>query len=455
MTSEITTCNHLVKLNLLDLDIGKLDCSFKINNMIVYTENDTLFIVIEDIPIRSFEGLSGSSVKHRPQVIKILNILSFFTGSTITIYDIFSQTTSKNEYSEKFINIKNNYIVHDEVDLTPALENFKKRYEKKEFVINSLLNLWAKATYLLTIDDFRVLLLDEATLNYIQIIEILSDDTKLEYEKIINKKAEELVTRYYNEILFDEHIITSEIQSNFKNIKKELNGVGVSFKTKVKYFCKKMGLLDDKISNLIEKIVDIRNNIAHGKIVDYDIMEYPWSPFMNKVEKNRNIAKIIEVFSRICIGRYIHINIFDEEWNDIKKYYIPESDRIIKSFLKGELVKKREEILFGRDSSYNIKFNNIFEYYVNNKKSTFEEVENGIGTEFLKIDLEGELIDYFEIAVILADSTNENISTHSKKIIKKCLENQEYYWGNYKDVIYYVEARKKKVVWFIEYLNKK
>ncbi|HEL0594063.1 TPA: hypothetical protein TUT22_001944, partial [Streptococcus equi subsp. zooepidemicus] len=282
-----------------------------------------------------------------------------------------------------------------------------------------LLDKWNKANYLLEADDFHVLYLDEAMLNYFYVIELLSDITKRKYEKILDKKSEELLNSFYKDTgyLYQNQII-DKVNQKKRLLKEVLIGDFIPLKDRYKYFLSYYNLLDDRVSFFIDELIKIRNSLAHGRIAqNMDIMEYPLTPFYNITKTEGHLVTPIGILTAVSISKFIGIHIWEYEWNEIKRLLEPRPD-LVEDFLEGRL-----DVDINNENEYNLTWYSLFRYYLNCKDRWKKVIETRMKLELSKRQLENlDLPNLYEIAVILIDTEDKQLFKMLSCVITKIVE---------------------------------
>ena len=317
-------------------------------------------------------SIQEATAKCRPKIIAIFDIISFLIGDSITIYDINHQSNSvkPNEDEEETKSNKFKFISNDE-DLSSQLRIILSKIENDKNTTLTLLDKWNKANYLLNVDDSHVLFLDETIINCFNIFELLADTTKKEYERFIDEQAKKLLFEFYTNVgKLDNNKINDKVNQKNRLIKEILVGEFLNLSDKFKYYLQKYRLLDENLSYFVDRIIKIRNSIAHGRIVsNLSVMEYPLTPFYNIVNLEANLVNPIIVLTGVLISKYIGIDIWEEEWEKIKEILEPNPVRV-KEVIEGKL-----DIDINEKNQYNLTWYSVFLYYLSCKDKQRDSIE--------------------------------------------------------------------------------
>lgn len=431
----------------LESNLPKFECEFNFEGVKVYTTNKE--IVFKGF-IGSYEIMSNQEAiaKCRPKIIAIFDIISFLIGDSITIYDINHQIYSvkPNEGEEE---TKSNKFIFNDVDLSSQLRIILSKIENDKNTTLTLLDKWNKANYLLNVDDSHVLFLDETIINCFNVFELLADTTKKEYERYIDEQSKKLLFEFYTNVgNLDNNKINDKVNQKNRLIKEILVGEFLNLSDKFKYYLQKYRLLDENLSYFVDRIIKIRNSIAHGRIVsNLSVMEYPLTPFYNIVNPEANLVNPIIVLTGVLISKYIGIDIWEEEWEKIKEILEPNPVRV-KEVIEGKLA-----IDINEKNQYNLTWYSVFLYYLSCKDKQRDSIELWFKEEIKKRKIETlDFYNLYEISVILITTQDYELYQILSKIIFKIIKEDRCRWSSYRDIFLYlevrnivVEANKKKI----------
>lgn len=431
----------------LESNLPKFECEFNFEGVKVYTTNKE--IVFKGF-ISSYEIMSiqEATAKCRPKIIAIFDIISFLIGDSITIYDINHQSNSlkPNEDEEETKCNKFKFKFND-VDLSSQLRIILSKIENDKNTTLTLLDKWNKANYLLNVDDSHVLFLDETIINCFNIFELLADTTKKEYERFIDEQSKKLLFEFYTNVgNLDNNKVNDKVNQKNRLIKEILVGEFLNLSDKFKYYLQKYRLLDENLSYFVDRIIKIRNSIAHGRIVsNLSVMEYPLTPFYNIVNTEANLVNPIIVLTGVLISKYIGVDIWEKEWEKIKEILEPNPVRV-KEIIDGKLA-----IDINEKNQYNLTWYSVFLYYLSCKEKQGENIELWFKGEIKKRNFETlDFYNLYEISVILITTQDYELYQILSKIISKIIKEDLCRWSSYRDIFLYLEVRN-----FVVEVNKK
>ncbi|WP_077857956.1 hypothetical protein [Clostridium sp. BL-8] len=419
---------------------------------------------ISSIYMEKYNSGQDALSKCRPEFLVVQNIISFFGGIPITVYDEIGPSSWSiiDDYNYDLINKSNDIkLIIDDKDYTNQLLKLMEKLEDKsngnDKLIISLLDRWRKANYLMLESCDANLYHDESILSYFHIIELFAETFSEELKKTLDDSMEKLLYSYYNDNLFyNEKQIRSKINS-LKDITGEiLIRKELSLAQKIKYFLKKYGLLDINVSNFIDLSIKVRNSIAHGRLTYKEEVIYPLPPFFYLANNSYNILEVLNFLTARMISAYIGIDCWKEEWEEEKGYLMPPADTL-SGFLKdkNEFNSINEKSLC-EGNEYNITWNTIFKHYIENpKKFNINRIMDSLKEYFINaIVTEENSKDILNISVVLSDCNDiegkEKAINNVKYINDELVSRSEL-----KDLNNYLEYNNVSSEWFKAYLYEK
>jgi hypothetical protein len=422
----------------LESNLPKFECEFNFEGVKVYTTKKEIVFIGS---IGSYETMSfqEATAKCRPKIIAIFDIISFLIGDSITIYDINHQSNSVKPNEDEVETKSNKFkFIFNDVDLSSQLRIILSKIENDKNTTLTLLDKWNKANYLLNVDDSHVLFLDETIINCFNIFELLADTTKKEYERFIDEQSKKLLFEFYTNVgNLDNNKINDKVNQKNRLIKEILVGEFLNLSDKFKYYLQKYRLLDENLSYFVDRIIKVRNSIAHGRIVsNLSVMEYPLTPFYNIVNPEANLVNPILVLTGVLISKYIGIDIWEEEWEKIKEILEPNPVRV-KEVIEGKLA-----IDINEKNQYNLTWYSVFLYYLSCKDKQRDNIELWFKEEIKKRKFETlDFYNLYEISVILITTQDYELYQILSKIIFKIIKEDICKWNSYRDIFLHLEVR--------------
>ena len=422
----------------LESNLPKFECEFNFEGVKVYTTKKEIVFIGS---IGSYETMSfqEATAKCRPKIIAIFDIISFLIGDSITIYDINHQSNSVKPNEDEVETKSNKFkFIFNDVDLSSQLRIILSKIENDKNTTLTLLDKWNKANYLLNVDDSHVLFLDETIINCFNIFELLADTTKKEYERFIDEQSKKLLFEFYTNVgNLDNNKINDKVNQKNRLIKEILVGEFLNLSDKFKYYLQKYRLLDENLSYFVDRIIKVRNSIAHGRIVsNLSVMEYPLTPFYNIVNTEANLVNPIIVLTGVLISKYIGVDIWEKEWEKIKEILEPNPVRV-KEVIEGKLA-----IDINEKNQYNLTWYSVFLYYLSCKDKQRDNIELWFKEEIKKRKFETlDFYNLYEISVILITTQDYELYQILSKIIFKIIKEDICKWNSYRDIFLHLEVR--------------
>lgn len=381
----------------------------------------------------------------------IQGIITFFTGSSLTVYHSTAKVNSITpiEYEKQDIHLKINGVDYSK-DLIIILERLKQ--EPK--LIITLLDRWRKAIYLKEESCDADLYHDEATLSFFHILELFGESIATELKNKLKTNIENMLYDYFNSYYFEEEKKKVMVRQNKKSINSLLIGNHLNLSIKIKFFLEKYKLLDDNVAFFIDNIIKVRNEIAHGRRTYQEVFLWPLPPFFSMSKNSYENVKFLSFLSAEMISKYIGISCWEKEWNEVKYFLMP-PNHIISDFLEKKLVIDNfnyNMLVLG--NKYNITWRTLFNYYVKKpEKKTREYMEVATKVAFINtlID-ENNAPDVFNMSIIFTDSDDLDIKQKAIENVKTIISNNWYGWSNFKDAYIYLDYYSVKVAWYEDFL---
>lgn len=436
-------------------DISSIDdfnVKFKINDTTVYTKNNQLIVEC----IKTIDSIdSPLEIKRytRPDLLVVQGILCYFTGHLFTIYEL---KKGEHQIVESGINPSKNIectifslegMDHSK-DLNLLLEKFKDKRFKT--LIITLLDRWRKALYMVAeseVDTYH----DEAILTHFHILELLVSCYYNDFKVEANEEIKSFLTLFSSEILnLSGKAREDTINNKFRILKEVLINDEASISTKINYFLKRHSMLDDQTYSLINKIVKIRNSIAHGRMSYKEKLIWPLPPFFNiSSVDTQTIISQVQILTARAIAAHLGLDSWKEAWGFIHNT-LPPSDEVLMNFIKNPDEHKQ---ITGTDlieGTYkNITVESLVDYYIDNRsKCSLTELDQVLSKTLIEVPINEEnSIQLFLASVLLSDSDNEGLSSISKNNVELVHKYDWYGYSNIKDIVRYFDFYDIEVKW--------
>ena len=442
---------------------NNIDIYFEYNHSVIFNTSEKTrlngsrckeLLVITECELEEYYGVSEINRYSREDNLVIQGIISFFTGSPLTVYHAHSSATSVKpiKYEKQKFHLKVNGIDYSE-DLITMLHKLNQEPE----LISTLLDRWRKALYLKEESCDADLYYDEAIISFFHIFELMGECVATKLKGKLEANIENMLYQHFNFYYFSGTKRKQMVEQNKKAVNRLLIGDALNLSIKVKYFLEQYELLDDNVDFFIDNMIKVRNEIAHGRITYKKEFLWPLSPFFNLTKNFYENIETLVFLSAEMISRYIGISCWEKEWNEIKIFLSP-PNHVIAKFLNGkiEIEYFNYDILIS-GNKYNITWRTLFTYYVNKpQKNTRECMEAVTKDAFLNTLISEENgPDLFNISIIFSDSEDSDIKHKAIENIKSIILNHWYDWSNFKDAYSYLEYYSVKVIWYKEFLLNK
>lgn len=444
-----------------------LECYFTYNNSVVMTKNvtssseknkkkssqKTSMEIITECELPDFYGALETARYCRKNILIVQGIVTFFSGVVITVHECSNiEVRLKTDEHKK----DDTYLKVDGVDYTDDLKKLLKKLEEKPSIVIALLDRWRKALYLEDISDEADLFHDEIALNLFQIMELLANSLGNDFKNRLSKKTDIFLEDYYRDCYMTEIQSKDMARSVKKSVESLLQKDSDTLPKKIKYFLDCYGLLDPDVSDFVDNVVKIRNSVAHGRAIIQKNFMWPLPAFFNLVKDSYEVIDILKPLVSAMMEKYMGTNRWGNEWQTMRQFLIPSKITMEKFFNNtpsGEIINSSS--LTDEGNKYNITWESLFDFYVKNPESKIlERIERVLKNEFLDTVLDEENADgLFNISIILADSSDDDIKSKAVANVKETISKKLYGWANFKDVLGYLEFHSVQVKWYRKFLE--
>ena len=441
--------------------IEDIKVEFTLNDTTVYTKENQL--IIESI--KTIDSIDSSfEIKRytRPDLLVIEGIMSYFTGHLFTIYDdrisdisqILENETNPSKKIESTIFLFEGCDYSIDVNLLLGKIN-ENRYKT---LIITLLDRWRKALFMVSESEVNTFH-DEAILTHFHILELLVDNYYDEFKEEASIEIKSFLTRFSTETLNQNgNARENTISSKYNILKEVLISNEASITTKINYFLKRHTMFDDRTYTLINKIVKIRNSIAHGRTTYKDKLIWPLPPFFNITSgESQMIAAQIQVLTARAIAVHLDLNTWKDVWEDMHQS-LPPSDEVIIRFIKNPNEHDQISGTALLEGSYeNITVTSVVDYYIENRrKFSFPELELVLANTIKEVSINEDNCDrLFLASVLLCDAEDEQLSNISKRNVELVHKSGWYGYSNIKDIVRYFDFYGIEVKWLYSWILQK
>jgi hypothetical protein len=394
----------------------------------------------------------------RATILIFLSIISYLLDHPLTVYQASSSFGAVEMDSvERFNKIEVSKFMYSRIDkssdLLKILEAIYLRGKDINQFVVSALSRWHKARYLEEESEAN-LYDEEGFLVYFHIMELCSNY----YNAQQISEAQDQIKSFTKGLLSntlklrDSHLAQVS-QEKYKAVRSILLSDGhISITSKICYFLEQVNLLDPKTQYFVEKLVKIRNTIAHGCHVNHTELNWPLPPFLPINPDAERYIFEIRTFTGRVIGAFLGIETWSEIWENIHTCLHPPAE-YIKNFIRNKSFEVITSADFIKGKIDGVRPSSLVEQFLL-KKINFQEIEVGLSLFLFdtKVD-EYNAVEIFEAAIILADSSDKNLADKCKNIVADIHKNELGIHSNIKDVLREIECQAIKPLWFRRWIE--
>jgi hypothetical protein len=436
---------HTYKVPLEDV----CDIQFSFLNVTVKTEklggskNQLALNITIQGEAEAYDSVVESSRYSRPSLLVTLGVLSFISGRAFTVYDVTNSSSSFFDNVPSAESLTARFVLNN-LDYSSALEaiccSINNEKSHKNTLLFSLLDRWRKALSQLIESEGQGLLEDESLLSFFHVLELLA----AEYNNDQQRDADEQISLFLNGLMVDTLKLSGpsldqKIKEKTKIIKSLLLGSDLmSVASRINYMLGMLGLLDERTKNLVKRLVDARNSIAHGRQVFRDRVTWPLPPFFMLHSDFIDLGGIISVLTARVIARHYDLELWGSEWGEVLSTLSP-PPHVVKKFISDESYKGIEVESFCAGLTDQVTPASIIETYINGYID-FSELEQSLGCHvegIMALTSEAESDDKLYMRIFLADANDSlvaeycrkslNMDCVSRSLLKDCLRCLEHY----------------------------
>ncbi|MCT4326172.1 hypothetical protein HZP16_08660 [Elizabethkingia anophelis] len=412
------------------------------------------YLVIESTcEINHYDSINEASAVLRPRLLVLLGILSFFTNEAFLSYEWVNMSSYITNQHLHNLGNQTKFAVGKKKlvrDLQLLLNKIKDSTEEQKILIYTLFERFRKALHFekesIGSDSYT----DESILAYVHILEVLSDEYKDSFRRMIEQKNNELRTDLISLITNDPNNIPT------KKIVKTINSLisnQITLRRKISQMLAELGLQNDKTDAIVGRFIEHRNSIAHGRKDLYqDRVIFPLKPFFSFVKNIYESPETIKLLSAVCISKYLGLLIWQKEWNFYIKNIEKTTIQSVKEFLKNKEYNNLiiEEFISGKING--ITPNTIFYYFINGKVNYKDFEESMSIIKQVKRKTKKTCNALFDCCTVLSDSCDKQLARISKEIIITSYKKKYYPPSNIRDAIKELQYHKINAIWFENWL---
>jgi len=378
---------------------------------------DIYLIIDSYCYIEDYDRISEVSAVTRPNILVMLGIISFVTGKALTpfgfyhgIHQVVQSIPEEDAPAVKLLLEDDDYSAA----LTEMLQAVAALPAGKQTLIYSLLDRWRKATFLdeENVDSF--LYEDEAILACFHIFELLGKEYSVPMEKELDAK----VKAFTKDVLELFYIGGQEESAKLtKLIDSTLEQHKVKAKPRILRMLQELELLEPKSKALIDRFLDHRNAIAHGRVNLYeDKAIFPLKPFFTHMKDIYEDIETIRIVSARVIAAFLGVSLWSAQWKELLEQELAPYEQV-QQFNR----QRRYEGLscddFERGAADQISVYTLLHYYRKGKLA-IQAFTLALSAYIKNVALtEDNAMLLLYVGAILADSTDQATSGRAREIL--------------------------------------
>jgi hypothetical protein len=417
-------------------------------------EEGTHYLIIDSFcTLEAYDRVSELAAVTRPRILLLLNIICFVTGKAFTTFGFnhsFSTVADDPDAEKKAFAPS---LVVDEEDLTAELtellEALQQLYAGKRTLVYSLLDRWRKASFLEDESTDSFLYEDETILACFHIFELLAN----EYGGLIDSDSDQKIQAFTSDLLENVYFIrNSQSQAELAKLIGSTISAYKTVKPRIFRMMQELSLLERKSQALIERFLNHRNAIAHGRVNLYeDKAIYPLKPFFTHVKDIYEDTESIRIASARAIAAYLGISLWKEEWDDLLESEPPTYEQV-QEFNRQRAYEGLSWEQFETGTAEGISVGVLVHYY---RKGTLKlpPLTQALKAYILAVELRennASLVLY--AAAILADSADTGIAERARQLLTDLKDSQLRERFDMRDVLKELSYQGKEPQWLKTFL---
>ncbi len=416
------------------------------------SETETYLIIDSFCEIEEYDRVSEVAAITRPNILVILSIICFVTGKPLTTFG-FHSTFSTVAKPDAKLPMNNTLLELEGEDysasLTEVLEAMRVLPAEKQTLIYSLLDRWRKGSYLSEENEESYLYEDEAVLACFHILELLGN----EYGSMIDTDTDKKVKAFTEEILTNVFFINNiKTSADLSKLIHTTLGAYKTVKPKILRMMKEQGMLKPKSKALIERFLDHRNAIAHGRVNLYeDKAIYPLKPFFTHIKDIYLDIETIRIVSARAIAAFLGTTLWQDEWDDLIASELPTYEHV-QTFNRGRHYDKLtwRQLEDGDDNGVGV---GVLIHYYRNDTLKFVPFGLALCKYIQELELtEKNAMLVLYVAAILADSTDAAVAARSQELLTGIKDSKLQARFQMRDVLKELAYQGKEPQWLKAFL---
>lgn len=417
---------------------------------------DKRYLIIDSYcQIEDYDRITEIAAVTRPNILVMLGIISFVTGKALTPFGFYHsiQNVAKALPEGDPPAAK---LWLDEVDysvpLAEMLQAMAALPEAKQTLMYSLLDRWRKSTFLDEESEDSYLYEDEAILACFHILELLGK----EYSAVLDQEIKEKVEIFTTDVLNLFYIGGPEETSKLhKLVDSTLEQHKVKVKPRILRMLQELGLLEPKSRALVDRFLDHRNAIAHGRVNLYeDKAIFPLKPFFTHM---KNIYEDIETIRIVCarvIAAYLGVSLWSAEWKEVIAQEVAPYEQV-QQFNRQRQYAQLTWQQYEQGGPSGISVYTLLHYYRLGKLA-LPSFALSLGGYIQQVELsEDNSMLVLYIASILADSVDEATAGKARELLQTLHKSEYQARHEFRDVLKELTYQGRPPQWLKQFLIEK
>ncbi|MFH1372563.1 MAG: hypothetical protein ABII79_02040 [bacterium] len=292
--------------------------------------------------------------------------------------------------------------------------------ESTRSFLASALDRFRRGLYLHSESAEEPLFDDEAFLAYFHTLELLSHQCS----KSQTKELETELSVFLKPLLRDTLKASDQsLEERSIDIKKQIISLLVQegnlpTSSSIKYFLDQRGLLAPGVADLVDRLVTIRNSVAHGKQVYRDDLIWPVPQFFPLHPDTGFYLESIKLLAAQGIAALVDVRCWQSPWNQLIRD-LPPSVHTVRAFVRSQQYSKISHRDFVSGTLDGVTPSAIVELYVSKKlqlKQLVEILSPILTSNELEADWKEELT---VAAAILSDAEDQSLADRCRQLVRE------------------------------------
>lgn len=409
----------------------------------------------------AIDGALEAARHMRPTTLVLQGVLSFFAGTSVTIYAIDRGTKQAvasrripNEFAVRRFEMKGQDL---RTDAEKVLMRLQSQDEQADLVA-SVLDRWRRALYLAETATREEdaggdspITAEEIFLHFFHVIELLGDDALKKSVGKIETKVREFVDRFYSEEAMLTGGALKQKVAERHSVIYALLSEDFSVTTKLLRLLSDADAADVRVRSFVSDVVKARNAIAHGRAVFRPKVTWPLPAFFPLHEQAGLLLPSLHVLSARLIAQHCGASLWSSEWSEVKAG-LPATASEVKRLLSSNQLDAVAPRSLVTGNHHGVSLPGLVAHYIEGQLD-YKTLEKIAGRCLLHVRVsESTASAMLDAAIILADSPDPRISRRARNIVRNVAATNWDPYANPKDFYRYVEHKGRKLTWYRDWL---